>query len=98
MPRARPPRPDPGPTLPPEERAAMIAELERRFRQLRRVFIKKKWQARQHERACGRPSIGLPLVWTNVHNVTPRYGRNNPLRYQKTNELPDRLDQSGARL
>jgi hypothetical protein len=84
--------------MPSEERAAMIAELERRFRQLRRVFIFKKWKARQHERACGRPSIGLPLIWTNEHNVTPRYGRNNPLRYQKTNESLDRLDQSGSRL
>jgi hypothetical protein len=98
MPRPRPPRPDRDPELPPEQRAAMIAELDHRIRGLRRVFIKKKWQARQHERACGRPSIGLPLVWTNVHNVTPRYGRNNPLRYQKTNELPDRLDQSGSPL
>ncbi len=98
MPRARPPRPDPGPEMPPVERAAMIAELERRFRDLHRVFVFKKWKARQHARACGRPSIGLPLVWTNEHNVTPRYGRNNPLRYQKTNELGDRLDQSGSRL
>lgn len=98
MPRARPPRPDPGPETSPGERAHMIDELDRRIRGLRRVFIKKKWQARQHERACGRPSIGLPLVWTNVHNVTPRYGRNNPLRYQKTNESLDRLDQSGSPL
>ncbi len=76
----------------------MIAELERRFRLLRRVFIKKKWQARQRARALGRPSIGLPLIWTNEHNVTPRYGRNNPLRYQKTNESPPCLDQTGSRL
>lgn len=98
MPRSRPPRPDPGPEMPPEQRAAMIAELERRFRQLRRVFILKKWQARQMQRARGLPSIGLPLIWTNEQKVTPRYGRNNPLRYQKTNESPDRLDQSRSRL
>ena len=98
MPRARPPRPDPGPQMPPEERAAMIATLKRRFRDLRRVFILKKWKARQRERALGRPSIGLPLVWTNEQNVTPRYGRNNPLRYQKANESEDRLDQTGSRL
>ncbi|MBU1539270.1 MAG: hypothetical protein KKC29_12555 [Alphaproteobacteria bacterium] len=78
--------------------AAMIAELDARLRALRRVFIFKKWKARQHERACGRPSIGLPLIWTNEQNVTPRYGRNNPLRYQKTNESPPRLDQTGSRL
>lgn len=76
----------------------MIAGLERRFRALRRVFIFRKWKARQHERACDRPSIGLPLVWTDVHNVTPRCGHNNPLRYQKTNESLDRLDQSGSPL
>ena len=98
MPRARPPRPDPGLPILPGERAAMIAALQRRFRDLRRVFILKKWKARQRERALGRPSIGLPLVWTNEQNVTPRYGRNNPLRYQKTNESIDRLDQTGSRL
>jgi hypothetical protein len=98
MPRARPPRPELGPELPPEQRAAIIAELDARLRALRRVFIFKKWKARQHERACGRPSIGLPLIWTNEQNVTPRYGRNNPLRYQKTNESPPRLDQTGSRL
>ena len=98
MPKARSPRPDPGPDMSPEVRAAMIEDLNRRFQQLRRVFIFKKWKARQHERACGRPSIGLPLVWTNEHKVTPRYGRNNPLRYQKTNESPQRLDQTGSRL
>jgi len=76
----------------------MIAELDRRIRALRRVFIKKKWQARRNARAHGRPSIGLPLIWTNEHNVTPRYGRNNPLRYQKTNESSDRLDQTGPPL
>ncbi len=98
MPKARPPRPDPGPEMSPRERARMIEDLDRRIRGLRRVFIKKKWQARQRERALGRPSIGLPLIWTNEHNVTPRYGRNNPLRYQKTNESEDRLDQTGSRL
>ncbi len=46
----------------------------------------------------GLPSIYLPLVRTNEHNVTPRYGRNNPLRYQKTNESGDRLDQTGSPL
>ncbi len=97
MPRPRH-RPDPGPEMSPGERAAMIAELERRFRKLRRVFILKKWQGRQHARALGLPSIGLPLIWTNEHNVTPRYGRNNPLRYQKTNESGERLDQIGSRL
>jgi len=98
MPRARPPRPDPGPQMSPGERARMIDELDRRIRALRRVFILKKWQARQYRRAKGLPSIGLPLIWTNEQNVTPRYGRNNPLRYQKTNESPDRLDQSGSPL
>ena len=98
MPNARPPRPDPGPEISAEERARMIATLDKRFRDLRRVFIKKKWQARQRARARGLPSIGLPLIWTNEHNVTPRYGRNNPVRYQKANELPDCLDQTGSRL
>jgi len=84
--------------MPPAQRAAMIAYLDRRLRDLRRVFIRKKWQTRQEERARGRPSIGLPLVWTNEQKVTPRYGRNNPLRYQKTNETADRLDQTGSRL
>ena len=98
MPKARERRSDPGPELPPEERAAMIDELMNRFRQLRRVFIQKKWQARQYRRARGLPSINLPLVWTNEQNVTPRYGRNNPLRYQKTNESGDRLDQTGSPL
>jgi hypothetical protein len=98
MPKARQPRPDRGPDLPPAQRAAMIAELMSRLRQLRRVFIKKKWHARQYRRARGLPSINLPLVWTNEHNVTPRYGRNNPLRYQKTNESGDRLDQTGSPL
>ena len=98
MPRARLPRPDPGPDMSPGERARIIDELDKRFRALRRVFIEKKWHARQRERALGRPSIGLPLVWTNEHNVTPRYGRNTPLRYQKTNESGDRLDQTGSRL
>lgn len=43
MPNARPPRPDPGPEISPEERARMIAIFDKRFRDLRRVFIKKKW-------------------------------------------------------
>jgi len=76
----------------------MIEDLDRRIRGPRRVFIKKKRQGRHHERDYSRPSIGLPLIWTNEHNVTPRYGRNNPLRYQKTNESEDRLDQTGSRL
>jgi hypothetical protein len=76
----------------------MIEELDRRLRALRRVFIQKKWEARRYYRARGLPSIGLPLVWTDEQNVTPRYGRNNPLRYQKTNQAPPCLDQSGSPL
>jgi hypothetical protein len=100
MPKARPPRPDPGSGLriSPAERARMIEELDRRFRALRRVFIAKKWAERRRQRALGLPSIGLPLVWTEAHNATPRYGRNNPLRYQKTNQAPPCLDQSGSPL
>lgn len=98
MPRSRPPRPDSGPEISPAERARMIEDLDRRLRALRRVFIAKKWAERRRQRALGLPSIGLPLVWTEAHNVTPRYGRNNPLRYQKTNPSSPRLDQSGSPL
>ena len=93
MPKPRTPRPDPdpGPEMPPAQRAAMIADL-------RRVFIQNKWRIRQQERDRGCPSIGLALVRTSEQKVTPRYGPNNPLRYQKTNEADDRLDQSGSRL
>ena len=98
MPKPRTPRPDPGPEMPPAQRAAMIADLDRRLRDLRRVLMQNKWRIRQQERARGRPSIGVPLVWSSEPRVKPRYGRNNPLRYQKTNETEDRLDQSGSRL
>jgi len=53
MPKARQPRPDRGPDLPPAQRAAMIAELMSRLRQLRRVFIK---------RSGTRDSTGAPAA------------------------------------
>ena len=98
MPRARPPRSDPGSEIAPEERARIVAVLEGRFRELHRTLMRKKWQSRRRQRALGLPSIGLPPIQTTGPNVTPRYGRNNPLRYQRTNESDDRLDQSGSRL
>jgi hypothetical protein len=35
----------------PQGRAHIIGELDRRIRNLRRVFVFKKWKARQEERA-----------------------------------------------